>query len=688
MSVTFYGYCETAYASEEPYCGGRAEDAIAAQVSQIINAADKINGQVILHINATDAVNSQVLMAIVDEPAVQQSQVSMFVLDQEEASNAQVERVIKASLAVSFQVGMIIVDELAALLAQGMRYVVDREDAALSQVTRNLGLLSSTPSQVSMSIVAALDALPSQIMRYVSDRESAALSQTQMEIDKQVSSMSQAELRVSAQLNAKTQVEMFRNTAASLRTQVALFLEDQRKIIHGSVLLDKLAHHAIAGYCEDPYCGVGYCSYRMGAYEHMQVSSENKRTIELSTQVEAVVKKDSDRHVQVATHIVDHLLANPTQVYNSIISLNPMSTQALRSINRVIDHHTQIQRVIRKEDANHSQVFTTIRELDLIPAQVLQIVKREIDQHTQIQMVIHKQVPIHLQTQMMRGDRTSVQVTAVIYNTRRLRFMDVFPSRGTAALLGNNWSSYPYQSNPDFSPNNVNTDVPEQIFRSPYGTSAFVTLTCDSGLPQGVFLDTLAILNHNLTRGAVVSLQGSNDNFATTGVNIPIEVTTGDIYYISPSLPHDGWRYWRLTFIDNANPDMFVRVGIVLFGAARIFTMSENFVQPLISGLRDFKDVMATEGYTNVSNDRALRKNLRLQFENLALDRQNYQQLDTVFQTARTTSKVLWIPTPYNPERYSVFAKLTQLPDMTVISNAEDGGTDYLTFSIEVDESL
>jgi len=649
MSLTFYGYCETAYASEETYCGGRAEDGIAAQVAQIINASNKINGQVHLQlVNATDAVNSQVLMAIVDEPAVQQSQVSMFVLDQEEASNAQVELVIEASVAVSSQTGMIIADELAALSSQIMRYVSDREDAAPSQVTIDIGSLSSMPCQVSLDIVAALDTLPSQIMRYVSDREGAASSQTLMGIvEKQVSTMSQAELLLSAQLHAtNTQVEMLRSTTASLRTQVALFLADQSKIIHGSVLLDKLAHHAIAGYCEDPYCGVGYCSYRMGAYEHTQVILENKKEVEFNLQVEAVVKKDSDRHVQVLMHIVDHLLANPTQVYNSIRILNPL------------------------------------------PLQVLGIINREVEQHTQIQMIIHKQIPAHHQAQMMRGDRTVAQVTAVIYNTRRLRFMDVFPSRGTAALLGNNWTSYPYQSNPDFSPNNVNTDVPEQVFRSPDGTSAFVTLTCDSGLPQGVFLDTLAILNHNLTRGAVVSLQGSNDNFATTGVNIPIEVTTGDIYYISPSLPHDGWRYWRLTFIDNANPDTFVRVGIVLFGAARIFTMSENFVQPLISGLRDFKDVMATEGYTNVSNDRALRRSLRLQFENLALDRQNYQQLDTVFQTARTTSKVLWIPTPYNPERYSVFAKLTQLPDMTVISNAEDGGTDYLTFSIEVDESL
>lgn len=523
--------------------------------------------------------------------------------------------------------------------------VVVAQPATPAQVAQSVRAMPAVAAQVLQQVVTNLGTW-AQVGQQIANQEAATGVQANQVVQPGTHTPAQVTAHIGAVLPVGGQVLQTTATPNHVGAQVHGVVLERETAHHMSVLNDKLAHHPVAGYCDEPYCGVGYNSARMGAFAHAQVHQFNKQATKTHTQVQEVIKPEIGAHMQVLERVVDDLVAMPAQIAD------------------------------------------TVRRQDARGAQIEQVIKEALSEHAQVRMVVKRTTPVGAQALMLRGSRTPTQITQVIYNTKRLRILDTFPSRGTAALGGQNWTSTPVQANIDFGPNNLNTDVPEQVFQSPDGTASFVSLVCDTGLPQGVFLDTLAILNHNLTRGAVVSLQGSNDGFATIGVNITLAVTTQDMYYIAPEMPKQGWRYWRLNIIDANNPDTFVRIGIVVFGAAKIFSMAEQFTQPITAGLKHFKDTMATEGYTAVANDRALRRFLRLQFQELAYNKNNYRLLDAVFKSARTTSKVLWIPTPASPERYAVFAKLEKLPELSVTSNEEDGGTDYITLSVELDESL
>ena len=106
----------------------------------------------------------------------------------------------------------------------------------------------------------------------------------------------------------------------------------------------------------------------------------------------------------------------------------------------------------------------------------------------------------------LRAEQVGVEVLFKIYNTTNIRILCEFQSRG---LVDSNWNVLSGGTAVgDFSINNVNTDIPEEVYRS---TIPFIILDCDAGKPQGVSPDTFVVWNHNLTSGAIVTLQASND---------------------------------------------------------------------------------------------------------------------------------------------------------------------------------
>lgn len=281
-----------------------------------------------------------------------------------------------------------------------------------------------------------------------------------------------------------------------------------------------------------------------------------------------------------------------------------------------------------------------------------------------------------------------MQATLVIYNTSQLRIMTSFPSRGAESLLGDNWvasSQYPG----DYSPNNVNTDIIEQKYRSAPGTTGLVTLTCDTGFPQGVPIDTLAILGHNFTTSAIVEVQGSQDNFATpASVVFNMVVERDNMYYIAPTLPPAAGqnRYWRFIIQDPTNSADYLEIGSIVFGAASIFSVQTCFTQPVIKGFKHFKDTIPSEGFTTVGNDRALKKYIKLNFENINYAGGDFAIIDNMLNEARTSLKVLVIPIPQYSSRFAVFGKLAQMPELSFVDNGRDAA--YVSFDLEWDESL
>jgi hypothetical protein len=274
------------------------------------------------------------------------------------------------------------------------------------------------------------------------------------------------------------------------------------------------------------------------------------------------------------------------------------------------------------------------------------------------------------------------QFRAALYNLDNLRILCDFPSRGVAP---GNWTASTTASG-DFSASNLNTDIVEQVWRGGFGVKAGITLTCDTGVPQGVFLDTLAILNHNLTTSSNVQLVGANaPDFSGTVSTTRIRMEQENSYWVAPELPLNGYRYWRLEVSDVTNPVDYLQVGTVVFGEA-VIMHGENYSNPIKFKKTHYSDKVDTEGFTAAQNDRGIKRNLSLDFRSVNSNGGNYANLREVLNNSRTNLKCLWIPTPKYPGRYAVFAKLRQLPDETHVDNGENAA--YVDLSLEMDESL
>jgi hypothetical protein len=273
-----------------------------------------------------------------------------------------------------------------------------------------------------------------------------------------------------------------------------------------------------------------------------------------------------------------------------------------------------------------------------------------------------------------------MQFDVVFYNTYNLRILRDFPSRGD----GTSWvASHTEVGN--FDANNLNTDVVEQCWRSPVGITSNVILTCDTGVNQGVYVDTFAMLNHNLSNSANVVLVGATDaGFLNVGFTQQIRVTPIDAFYIAPDLPTTPLRYWRLFITDTANLYDYLQIGTIVFGSSIIFN-GGNFANPLKYQKVHYADGIQTEGFSFVTNDRGIKKTLGLDFKSLEINSDNYEYLTSIFETQRTSLKCLWIPTPKYPERYAVFGKLSELPSEEHTDMTEDAA--YVTLSVNIDES-
>lgn len=299
----------------------------------------------------------------------------------------------------------------------------------------------------------------------------------------------------------------------------------------------------------------------------------------------------------------------------------------------------------------------------------------------QFEGVITKDKSIGSQFEAFVQDKLSMQFRAVIYNTTQLRFLSSFPSRG---VTGENWtatSTEPSTSN-SFDVNNLNTDIVEQVWRS--DNANVQSLTCDTEDSGGVFLDTLAILNHNLTQGAQITLIGSNSpSFTTTPFVEQLQVEPNNMYYMSEQLPLSGYRYWRIDINDTTNPNGYLEIGTIVFGSATVFTTDENFTDDVTFGIQQFEDSIQTEGFTNISNDRGQKKYLDLNFKSLQGEGKNFGELRKLFESVGSLLKVLWVPTPKKPSQLAVFSKMTKIPK----EKQKYSGELYVDLTVNLDES-
>lgn len=426
---------------------------------------------------------------------------------------------------------------------------------------------------------------------------------------------------------------------------------------------DNIAHLDCMGYLEEGYLEGAYLVHGICAHAAMQAELLVTNTNEIGQQSEIHIdNRLSAIGQQSEIHIVDFKKSLGQQSSINVSLLRAFGMQAEIQFNDV------------------PRFFGLESEISIVDAKK----------------------PIGMQVELIHQLAIGMQVTIALYSPTNLRILCDFPSRGLAGSVGlnawgntsgqgENWKSNSTESG-DFSEENLNTDIVEQVWRSNAPTTTGINLDCDTERAQGVFLDTLAVLNHNITSSATVTLIGSNtDDFSVVGVSIPLEVRSDDpnIYYVAPTLPNQGYRYWRLSIDDSSNSDGFVEIGTIIFGSSTIF-IGECFVDEVIFQLKDFTDSVQTEGFTNANNSRAQKKQLQLEFRSLSYLKGNFRAMRSMFRRERTVLKCLWIPTP-DPDnqeltsRFALFSKLAEIPSER--HNHKGGTADYVSFTIQLDES-
>lgn len=494
------------------------------------------------------------------------------------------------------------------------------------QILRKIAMLHAVHEQISRTLKSSHN-LNEQVNRTIN----GTLHRLNSQIKQQISS------------NAHRVKEQIARTAASkhpvheqvLQHPGTAFHRLNEEIRAGSVLFLTLPAYTEFPYAQDPYTASQMAGHlrsqiRQGVDGKRRVSSQIARTINNS------------------------LHRGHEQIYRQINVLHKVHESVARTLNLLRNKHEQIQRKISTLHPVHEQS------------------KRRID-------VIHR---VHEQINRLQAHILHSQVTIALYNITNLRVLLNFPSRGTS---GSNWTSNSTASG-DFSILNVNTDIVEQVWRSASTVKTGIVLTCDTQVTQGVFVDTMAFLNHNFTTSATITWEKSNDaGFATIGEVENLTSALTNMYFIAPMLPQHGYRYHRFLIDDPTNTANFLQIGTIVFGSA-IMLQGDNFVDQVKKQLVHFADKILTEGFTNVSNDRALKTNIGLEFKNLDFNSGNYTKLETIFTTARTSLKCLWIPTPQYPSRYAIFGKLATLPDET--HNDLGDSADYVSLSVQIDESL
>lgn len=285
---------------------------------------------------------------------------------------------------------------------------------------------------------------------------------------------------------------------------------------------------------------------------------------------------------------------------------------------------------------------------------------------------------------------TSFQMNWNFYNITNLRILWEIASDG---IETDNFTASSTAAT-DKSIVNVKNDIIEKYWQSTSTSSEWIQF--DAGENIEIYIDTLGIIEHNFTTSVTLSLKGygtgsdlAPSNWGTVPIYATISAGTNPndprIVWCSPTDPSARYRHWRLEINDPTNTADYLRIGRFMAGQSLVLN-GENIVDTLKFSKNNFKEEIALNGFSSVFNNRALKKRLSITLSTLNVQTlSNYSLLNKYADYVRDVYKSLVIPDPGNPYKYSIFAKLTELPSEDI--SYVDSENEYSTYSLSYDEA-
>lgn len=195
-------------------------------------------------------------------------------------------------------------------------------------------------------------------------------------------------------------------------------------------------------------------------------------------------------------------------------------------------------------------------------------------------------------------------------------------------------------------------------------------------------IDTFAILNHNFTDLATVTLQANTvNNFSSPPVSLTIPWNEKHMVLLQDL--GTAYSYFKISILDPTNPCGYIEIGRIIGGTSFTFTQNEDITDDFSLQTEDLAYKMKSEGFFRASNERVKIDKLGIKFDKLQTrspDNDNYLGLKAFTNFVGETLPFLTILDPEDPYFSVIWGQLNQMPMINYTVNR------YSTMSLAIEE--
>lgn len=239
--------------------------------------------------------------------------------------------------------------------------------------------------------------------------------------------------------------------------------------------------------------------------------------------------------------------------------------------------------------------------------------------------------------------------------------------------------SFTSQAEGDFDISNITTESTRHRWRS---ASVLTAQEIVIKAERKSKLDTFAILGHNFSQNAIITLQANiSNNFLAPPITQQLVWAEDNIVFAN-ELPGE-FEYYKISVLDPSNPCGYIEIGRIIGGQAVIMQNNEDITDSVSVGYTDMSEKMKTQGFFRQGNENVLVRDLSVRFQKLYTTigmNENYKALRAMFKYVKTTRPFLTILDRSDPEWLNMWGQLNSIPSDSF------GVNNYVSFGLKITE--
>lgn len=195
-------------------------------------------------------------------------------------------------------------------------------------------------------------------------------------------------------------------------------------------------------------------------------------------------------------------------------------------------------------------------------------------------------------------------------------------------------------------------------------------------------IDVFAILNHNFSEDAVITLEANTTNsFAAPPFTRTL--TWNEKHIVLSETVSTAYEYWRLSILDTGNACGYLQIGRIVGGTSLTLLEDEDITDDISIAPDDLAYQMKSEGFFRASNERVQVDKVQIRFDKLKTssgDDTNYRALKEMFKEVGTTMPFLTIVDPADVYFELIWGQFDNMPSRSYGTNR------YVTTTLAIQE--